>query len=278
MPYPLSLQEYIRPGFSAEAPAEWEARVRQVSEITDRMAHLRFRRFDPDPSWHFHDRPIWVLYSCTPRHLVSKDRAQQFEKHWSELPGPSSGFDEQEGRKALVSDYQHYMWHAVGVEAMPFWICQGQYGGTPAAYTPREKRYLDACNALSEPFPIGFFPACPFDERAVKKIQERDRFLKAGKRFDELERMDRPLALKAEDEAAERLFRETFLDNWFETIAPQADFMRSYLRTSDAEMTLPKASRETADAVSQWQDFYLETGNIIGAGIASSRRVQVAVR
>lgn len=272
MPYSLSLQEYMEPGFVAEPPEGWVARLREISAVTDRLQHLRFRRFDPHPSWAFHQRPIWVLYACTPKHLVSAERAEQFREHWSELPS-----DRQAGRKAMVSDYQHFLWHTQGVEAMPFWVLQGPWGGTAAAYTPREKRYLDAMNAISEPFPLGFFPACEFNELAVQKIQARDRFLLAGKNIDALERMDRPAALRAEDEAAERLFRQTFLDNWFETIQPQVEFMQSYLRTSAADMDLPRATREQANAVTEWQDHYREFGVVPGGGIASSRRSRMLV-
>lgn len=276
MPYPLSLKEYYRPEWDREPPPEWAARIAEISERTDRMAHLRFRYFEPHPVWNHGERGQWTLYIATPRHLVERDRAELFQLHWSELPGPTSDFNMQQGRKSVVSNYQHYMWHTQGVEVMPFWILQGEFGGTPAAYTPRERRYLDACDAVSDPFPLGFFPACPFDERAVKRVQDRDRFLQAGKSIDALEKMDRPEYLKAEDEAAERLHRETFLDNWFETMKPQAEFMQRYLRSSDADFALPKATREQSNAVAQWKDHFIETGHVLGAGIARSRRVPIA--
>jgi hypothetical protein len=269
MPYDLSLQAYTPPEFYREAPESWVTRLRDVSPVRSDVAHLVFRWFEPHVSWNWSDRGMWVLYSATPKHLVTKERAEQFRLHWSELP---SG--EQHGRQAVVSDYQHFMWHTQGVEVRPFWILQGQWGGTPAKYTERERRYLDASDAVSEPYPIGFFPACAFDARAVNLIAQRDRLLQAGNNLDRLAAMERPEWLKAEDEAAERLHRETYLDTWREMMRPSVEFMGSYLRKSEADHVLPRASRETANAVSQWRDHFIETGHVIGARPA---RTQVLV-
>lgn len=267
----LSLTAYALPEWFRAAPASWEARLREISPVTETLSHLRFRWRDPHPSWHHHDQGVWELYSCTPRAMVHPERAEQFKLHWSELP---EGL--QPGRKAMVSDYQHWMWHTHGVEAKRFWVLQG-WGGTPAQYTRREQRILDAVGAISEPFPFGFFPPCPFDERSVSMIVARDRLYQVGNRLDELEKLDRPAALKAEDEAAEKVHREKFLDTWYAMIQPQAEFMKSYLRKSESDMTLKPGTREQADAVAQWKDHYIEHGTVIGAKVAGSRSLQVAV-
>jgi len=209
---------------------------------------------------------MWLLHSATPKHLVTKERAEQFALHWSELPK-----ERQVGRQAVVSNYQHFAWHTMGVEVRPFWILQGPGGGTPAKYTERERRYLDASDAISEPFPIGFFPPCPFDERAVNLIVQRDRLVQAGNNLDALEKMDRPAWLKVEDDAAERVHRETYLDTWREMMRPQVEFMGSYLKKSEADHTLPRATKEMANAVSQWRDHFVETGHVIGATPARTR-------
>jgi hypothetical protein len=273
MPYALSLQAFGLPEFYQEAPEAWVRRLREISPITENLSHLRFRWREPQPHWFQPDRGQWELYSCTPRHLVSEERAEQFQLHWSELPT-----GQQVGRKAMVTSYQHYLWHVYGVEARRFWVLQGEWGGTAAQYTPREVRYLDACDALSEPLPLGFFPACPFDERATKAIQERDRLIQVGNRFDALEKLDRPEALKAEDEAAEKLFRQTFLDKWYATMQPQAEFMKQFLSTADAHQHVRKATHEEANRVTQWKEQYVDTGIVPGAGIASSRKVHILVK
>lgn len=270
----LSLQSYTLPEFSRAAPREWESHVREISPVTAGLSHLRFRWRTPSPDWLYDARGVWELYSCTPRAVVGADRARQFERHWSELPAT-----EQVGRRAMVSNYQHYMWHTHGVEARRFWVLQGPWGGTPAVYTRREQRMLDACGAVSEPFPLGFFPPCDFTERAVQLILERDRLVQAGTRFDALEKLDRPDVLRAEDEAAERAFRARWLDTWFERMQPQAEFMKSALGKAQlADASLPPAPEGLADALAGWQDQYIEHGNVPGSALPQSKQVQVAVR
>lgn len=268
----FSMSSIVDGTFLREPPAEWDRRLREISPIHTDLAHLRFRVRLRHESWNHPKDEVWTIYAWTPKRLVSADRAWQFERHWSELP-PS----QQEGRKHFVSDYQFWVWHTHGYEANPFWILQGN-GGTPAKYTDRERRYLDASDLPSEPMPIGLMPPCPFDERAVNLILERDRLMQAGNRLDQLVEMDRPDYLKAEEEAAERTFRETFLDTWRAIMAPSVEFMKSYLRKSEADHTLPKATRETANAVSQWRDHFIQYGNVMGASAAPSRRAHILVK
>lgn len=272
MPYDLSLQKYTLPEFYREAPVTWETRLREISPVTDNLAHLRFRWREPQSFWLHPERGCWEIYSCTPRRIISRERAEQFDRHWSEMPQ-----DQQLGRRTYVTSYQHFMWHVHGVEAKRFWVLQGEGGGTPAAYTRREERMLDAEGWLSEPFPLGTFPACPFDERTVNAILARDRFLQSGKNLDRLEQMDRPDYLKAEDDLAEKDFRRKWLGWWCEQMQPQAEFMKSYLRTSESDQTLRRASKAEANAMSDWRDRYIEHGSLSGAGPASSTKIAVAV-
>ncbi len=268
----MSLQDYVLPEFLREAPDHWVKRLREVSPITENLSHLRFRHWEPHESWNHKKEGVWTLYACTPAQMVHPERREQLEKHWSDLPGNLRA-----GRKAMVSDYQCFMWHTHKVDAKPFLILQGKWGGTPAQYTPREKRYLDGANAISEPFPLGFFEPCPFDERVVKVIRERDRLLQACNRYDELERMDRPEALKAQDEEAERVFRQTYLDTWYEIMRPSVEFMQWYLGKSESDRTFRPAPEGTADAVAQWKDHFIEHGVVIGANAAKMKKLQVAV-
>lgn len=280
MPYALSLQSYTLPEFYEEAPADWVRKLREISPITDSLAHLRFRYFKPREDWLYQERGIWVLYSCTPKALVPKSRAELYDKHWSELSiNPEARVPDSplRARKALVSDYQHFMWHTQGVEARPFWFLQGGRGGTPAVYTRYEERMLDACNAVSEPFPIGFFPACPFDERAVKAIAARDRFYKASMDMDALEKQDKPDALKAEDMATEIAFRKKWLDWWYEQIQPQKEYMSSVLFKKE-ESQLPPAPKELPNTLAHWKETFVEHGSIAGAGVAGSRKSNVLVK
>lgn len=278
MPYARTLQAYTLPEFWAEAPASWERRLREISPVLPNLAHLRFRKFEPRPDWatsEFNtapDRPIWAVYTATPRHLVHPDKVEQLAKHWSELPT-----EQQAGRRAMVSDYQHYMWHTQGLLVQPFWLLMGTWGGTPTMYTPRETRYLDASGLSSIPAPIGFFAGCPFDERSVKGIVERDRLVQAGNRYDELEKMGRPDHLRAEDEAAERLYRETYLDTLAVWHAPAVEFMKSQFGKSEVTESLPPAPVGLENTLAQWKDVYRETGRMIGVTPPTTKQVPVAL-
>lgn len=291
MPYPLSLQSYTLPEFYAEAPERWESRLREISPITNDLEHLRFRKFessiDYNPAipawaqdtrgdWLFPERPIWALYACTPRHLIKADKAAMFATHWSEVARqPEAQFPEGEqvAHRAIVSDYQHFMWHTHGVSVRCFLLLQGTWGGTVAKYTKREIAYLRASVEDHQPFPIGSFPACPFDERTVQTILTRDRLLQAGNRFDALEKQDRPDWKKAEDDAAERLYRETVLDTLRVLNAPAIEYMQSQRFKADAEDVLPPAPNGLANTLASFRDVYRETGQMPLVGAASMKKV-----
>lgn len=279
MPYPKTLQAFTRPEFYEEAPAEWERRLREISPITPNMAHLGFRKFAPREDWRESpwntqpDRPLWAIYTRTPKHLVTPEKAECYRLHWSEVPTT-----EQVGHRAIVSDYQHFMWHVHGVEVFPLWFLQGEWGGTPAKYTRRETRYLDASGASSVPFAPGTFTPCVFDERAVRGLLQRDRLLQACNRYDELEKMDRPAFKKAEDDAAELLFRETYLDTLSVLMAPAVAYMKSSIGKAEiAEEVranrMKPAPDGLANTLAQWKDVWKSTGTMLGVGLAPSKKV-----
>ena len=252
--------------------ADWERRLREISPVTDTLAHLRFRWRDPQADWIVPDQGVWEIYSCTPRAMQPADRAQQFVRPWQDLPQ-----SRQTGRKAFVTSYQFYMWHTHQVDAQRFWVLQGPWGGTPASYTERETRVLDAVGMVSEALPLGMLPACPFDEQSVSGILSRDRLLQFGKDVDALERSNSVAAQTAVTEQAEREFRDRFLDHWYERTAPQAAFLSQYLRTKAADHDMRRATQEENDALAIWKEQYVETGIVPGASPAGSRTVQVAV-
>lgn len=279
MPYALSLREYTKPEFEAVAPDTWERRLRDVSPITPNLSHLRFRKFEARADWSTSpfntrpDMPLWAVYSATPSHLVHPDRVEQLRLHWSELPK-----ERQVGRKSVTSDYQHFMWHSTRLLLQPLWLLQGEWGGTPTVYTQREIRYLDASGAASEPFPPGFFTPCPFDERSVAKILDRDRMVQACNRMDALEKMDRPAAKKAEDDEAERVYRETYLDTLSVMMAPAVEYMKTQLAKSEiVDYQLPPAPEGLVDTLAQWKEHWKETGKMLNVKHAPQKALQVTV-
>lgn len=278
-----TLQTYTLPEFYAQAPDSWEQRLREISPILPNLSHLRFRKFEPvlDPGlakaagvdprgdWYWPERPIWALYRATPKPLVEKDVAELHGKHWSEYADEG----ERVAVRSIVSDYQHFMWHTHGLRVTPFWLLQGEWGGTPMKYTKREKAYLKGVGAVDEPFPIGWFPACPFDERAVQKILMRDRLIQAGNRFDDLEKQSRPDWQKAEDDAAELHYRETVLASLREINAPAIEFMKTQKFAREAEDYLPPAPKGLANTLATWKDVFKETGRMPMVGSAPMKKV-----
>ena len=157
MPYQANLHQYALPEFFREPPREWVQRLAEIAPDMPNLDRLVFRYMEPthpdgtDRGWNCPERGQWILYSAKDIRLVDKDRAAQFAKHWSELFTEA----EQVARKSVVSDYQHFMWHARGLYVRPFLILQGEWGGTPAKYTEKEVAFLQASGMLDEPFPVG---------------------------------------------------------------------------------------------------------------------------
>ena len=241
--------------------------------MTDTLSHLRFRWRDPHPSWNFPKQGQWELYACLPRMMATADRAACFAKPWWDMPKHL-----QAGRKNSVTRYQFYMWHEHGVDAQRFWVLQGPWGGTPAAYTIREARILDAAGQVSDPLPFGMLPACDFDEQSVAGILSRDRLLQAGNDLDRLHKANSVAAQIAEETEAEQAFRKKFLNQWYERTAPQAEFLKTYLATTEADMTMRRATNEENDALAVWKEQYVETGIVPNATPAATRATQLAAR
>lgn len=251
----------VRPEWVKAPPAEWEHRLREISPITDRVSHLRFR-------WRA-DSEEWWLYACTPAQMLSAERLEQLSIHWSSLPKL-----QQQGRRTFVTEYQFYMFRTHRVDAMPFWVLQGSKyvtGGTPYAFTERERKLLDAVNEPSEPIPPGTLPNVPFDERVVAAIQARDRLVKFGGDLDAMLRASTADALKREEDETEQQFRKAFL-GWQRTNnQASSEFMKWYYRQQESQDTLPPAPKHLANTVTAFADKYIATGVVDYAGQASSR-------
>lgn len=289
MPYSITLKSFVLPEFEAQAPDSWQARLREISPKDTGIDFLIFRKFEARPDWsespfnHQPDRPLWALYVARPARLVEPLTAAGFAKHWSEY---LSKEEQSQGRmngeaasyKSEVSDYMHFMWHSQGLYVKPFWLLQGEWGGTPMKFTDRERRLLDAAGESSIPAPPGAFTPCPFNELAVRKIAERDRFVQASNRLDELEKMDRPEAKKAEDDAAELAYREAVLKHLSRMAQPAVEYMKSQHGKREVESAVVGGHMRPApaglpDTLSVWKDHFRETGQMLTATLPSHRKV-----
>lgn len=278
MPYARSLQAYTPPEFFREAPVEWTRRLREISPEMPNLDRLVFRWMEPtnpdgsDRGWQYNERGQWALYTAKPISMVDPERAEQFRLHWSELPT-----EQQPGREAMVSNYQHFMWHSQGLYVKPFLILQGEWGGTPAKYTEQETAFLEGSGCFSEPFPYGLFPACPFDERTVKQITLRDRLLTVSNSYGALEKLDTADAIRDAQDAATILKRQTAMDTWRQMIQPSVEFMKLKGSTKQVASELPPAPKGLADTVARWKDQWIQHGSFPSVGPAPQKRLQVAV-
>ncbi|HEV8245549.1 MAG TPA: hypothetical protein VGP93_07265 [Polyangiaceae bacterium] len=286
MPYPLSLQAFTPPEFYRQAPESWTRRLKEIAPEMPGLDTLVFRYFEPtepdgeDRGWIHNERGQWTLYTAKPIRMVTAERAKDFELHWSERPlHPESAFPEceQMAYRSICSDYQHFMWHNQGVYVQPFLILQGPMGGTPMKYTPAETAFLQASDCISEPFDIGTFEACPFDERVVKTIAMRNRLLQVENDLAALARLDTPENKKGEAAAAQLLKRNTHLDTMAVMLAPSIEFMKLRGSTKSVVSQLPPAPAGLAEKVARWKDHWLEHGVVLGAGPAPHKKLQVAV-
>ncbi len=198
----------------------------------------------------------FTVYECVPAALLPEERAVQLATHWSDLPR-----SRWMGRKMLVSDLQHYWWHADRVDARRLWVLQGldheDWGGTPARYTEIERAQLAAVGAETTPPAPGSLPYQPFDERHVRQLRARDRLARAASLL-EAARRDGDVVTEAE-----KAYRKAFLGWWRDAMAPKAAFLEWYTKQGEAEFTLRKASKAEANAASVWDDHYLETGEVL---------------
>lgn len=248
-------------------PFPWLARLREVSPVSEVVDFLW-------PRWR-QDHEEWWLYRATPASLLTADRIAQFAVHWSDLPKA-----QQAGRKRFVTDYQFWMWHTHRLEVVPFWILQGSkavVGGTPYSFTDYERKLLEADGmAEAEPIPPGTLPQVPFDERVVAAIRERDNLLKWEGNLTAMRKANRAEALRAADDANEQEFRRRYLAYHNRTMKPQAEFWGWFAKKEAAH--LPDAPVGLANDLAHWRDDFIQTGTIVGSGVPTSRKIQVAVR
>ena len=232
-------------------PAEWEARLRELSPIS------------PDHSWLYgawlNIAQRWVLYECVPYGLIPESKRLQLggTPYW-EMPKHLRA-----GRKQAVSAFQWEMYRTHKVWARPFWVIQGNDGGTPAQYSEMEEAILQAKGIDTEPPEAGSLPYAPWDGRVETQIRSRDRLIKLRQRLDRLRATSDTDALKAEQVLAEEEFRKTFWSWWEESMQPQAEFWAWYTAREEAQhLPIQRSSVAEQNAAEDAKDVYLETGNL----------------
>lgn len=234
-------------------PPEWERRLREISPKSDTHSWLLLTWMQKPG---LPDTGRWVLYECVPEaHVPTEMRERLGGTPYWEMPK-----ERRAGREALVSPTQWLIWRKHRVWARPFWILQGNTGGTPMQYSELEQRWLKLTKQPSEPPHLGALPYAPFDERVVRAIEERDRLRKLNYSIDRMKSTASAATLKVELEEAEKAYRKKFLKWFSEQLSEQAAFLEWYTRRTEADYTLKRQTREEFTAANQLEDLYIETG------------------
>ena len=232
-------------------PKEWEDRLRAISPISTEHSWLY-------GAW-LNIAQRWTLYECVPYALIPEGKRVQLggTPYW-ELPKHL-----RIGRKQAVSAFQWEMYRKHKVWARPFWVIQGNDGGTPAQYTEMEESLMQAKGLDLEPPEAGSLPYAPFDERVERQIIARDRLIKLRQRIDRLRATGDTDALKAETVLAEEVFRKEFWSWWKERMEPQAEFWAWYSAREEAQhLPIRQATGAEQKAAERTEEEYLTTGNI----------------
>ena len=240
-----------------DVPFPWDEALRAESPITDATSHLR-------PYW-YHTKSRWVLYDCTPFHLIPLDRPWGGPVLGQEWLDAFTGPPPRDARwKDLpCSDVQHEMYRRYRVHAAPFWVLQGDGGGHPVRFSPREQNILIAAELPTAPPPIGAYPGCPFDMRTIQQLRRRNRLLQYGGSL-------KALRDSGSAEAADRMVREqekqirltecAYVEQLIQGLMDQANALmrnRSEVQEETRIIAAPGSAAKAADAYAE----YKETGN-----------------
>lgn len=231
-------------------PAEWETTLRMISEQSDTFSWLY-------GAW-LNIAQRWVLYEMLPYAMIPESKRVQLggTPYW-EMPKHLRA-----GREQAVSAFQWDMYRTLKVWARPFWVIQGNDGGTPAQYSELEQAILQAQGEDTEPPEAGSLPYAPFDGRTERQLRQRDRLWKLHQRLDRLRASGDNEVLKAETEAADRAFREQFWSWWKERVQPQAEFWTWFSAREEAQHLTRQTTDAEARAVESAEETYLTTGQL----------------
>lgn len=241
-------------------PAEWMARLREISPVTELHSWLL-------PYW-YRAGERWVLYDCAPRACLPDDDTliapgmsgkELFERLNGLPPREREGWD----WCPYVSDVQHEMYRVHQVYARPYWVLQGESGGHQVAFTPWQQNVCIAKHVDPKPPAIGSLPPCPFDERVVRQLQRLNRIHQMD---GSLERMRATGTAAGADAATDAHLKEirdaemAFLET---QLTPLVDAARSVAKRSDARDHLQEVDPGAASAATDALQHYKQTGEFL---------------
>lgn len=203
---------------------QWEADLRRINPISTHFTHLRF--------YWYRAAMRWVLYDCLPGHLIQDDETKYGptmtgKELLAALNGPPPR-ELEAWQETGISDMQHEMYRLHRVFALPFWVLQGENGGHQVMYSPWEQNLLLAKGLPAEPPKIGTLPPCPFDQRVIQQLNQRNRRIQLGER---LMKMSGSVEFaNAEMEQIQREIREAEMRFIESTMEPVTDMAMSLVK------------------------------------------------
>jgi hypothetical protein len=237
-------------------PPEWERALRALSPHSDTHSWLRFVWYELPDAKPGDGR--WTLYECVPDALIPTGKRMMLRDtpYW-DLP-----IGQRQGRGQMVTAVQWELYRLERVEARPFWILQGNQGGTPATFTEMEQKMLRVKQQPTNPPALGALPFAPWDARVERAVRQRDRLKRLNGDIEALRRNASPEAVQAELDAAEKAFRREMLTWWADQMQEQSDFIAWYSQKCESDRTLRRASREEFMAAQLLEESFVEHGII----------------
>lgn len=224
-------------------PPEWEARLREVSPISEQHSWLALR-------W-FAEAERWVLYECVPNQFIEQSVR-------AELEGPHP--DTLEDWARIVSAYQWTMYRTHKVHARPCWVIQGTKGGHKVEFDAADQELCRAVGLPPEPPVPGALPYAPFDERVVQQVLAMSKLVKVKNDLSEFKRRHGTVdAHRRTYNAAIRAAREKYvqyINAQFDE--PAEDFTKAY-HAGELEHN-PRTDDDFVEKNERCDQKYIETG------------------
>lgn len=242
--------------FDMEVVFPWEAELRALSPIVEKVSHLR--------AYWYRAGARWVLYDCIPLALLPDDDTMlnpalsgaEFHQALRDLP-PRLRTDAQD---SPISDLQHEFGRRFKVYACPFWVLQGEHGGHQVRFSPWQQNVLIAKGLDAEAPKVGSLPACPFDQRVIRQLNHLNRLHQFNDRLDRLQASGSVEFANVQMDLIQREIREAemaFIETQMTPLIDMVSSLHSKSAHQDQLIHLPGQASRAVDAYQQ----YRETGD-----------------
>lgn len=152
-------------------PPEWEARLREISPISNEHSWLCLK-------WHPAIERFMVYEMVPNQHIDDGTRA--------ELEGPHPHTLEEWAR--VITPWQWEAYRKYRCHARLAWIIQGNHGGHKVWFSEIDKELMRAQGLPTEPPAFGSLPYAPFDERVVRQLVAMNKLVAAKNDLAEFKR------------------------------------------------------------------------------------------